>query len=304
VPRAVLNATRTPRWNISVPDLTGRAALVTGSTRGIGLECVRRLGAAGAEVIMVAREEVRATRLAHRLRSLVSNGAFRVEYADLADLASIRELASRLIDQNRPISVLINNAGVRTHERRTSADGFELQFAVNHLAPFALTGLLLPLLRRAHQPRVVALGSLAARARLSLDDLQKERPGLAYAQSKLAQLIFIRELDRRSRAYGWQVEALAAHPGIGAPGMMPEQFQRLSRLIGFSQSPAEGALPVLLAATDPYVGSGEYYGPRNLLGMTGPPGLIQMPAGAADRAIGHELWDRSEELTGVVWPRH
>lgn len=302
--QTVATAPALPRWDVVMPDLTGRLAVVTGSTGGIGLEAVSRLGAAGAEVVMVARDEARATRLAHRLRQAIPHGAFRIEYADLADLNSVHALANRLLDQNRPLSMLINNAGIMLNrQHRESVDGFELQFAVNHLAPFALTGLLLPLLRLAARPRVIALGSLTAnRARIDFASLHRPRGG-AYPQSKLAQLLFTAELDRRSRAQRWGVEALAAHPGYAATGIVAGGIGRMSQSLGIAQSAAEGALPVLVAATDPYARGGSYYGPQHRLGLTGPPGLVRMPRVVPDRAIAHDLWVRSEELTGVHWPR-
>jgi NAD(P)-dependent dehydrogenase (short-subunit alcohol dehydrogenase family) len=306
VSQALLAPSPRVRWDVTIPDLTGRVVLLTGATNGIGLTSACRLGAAGAEVVMVACDKPRATRVVHRLRKVVPHGAFRVEYADLADLASVRSLADRLLHQNRPLSLVINAAGVVTNgQRRLSNDGFELQLAVNHLAPFALTGLLMPLLRLAHGPRVVALGSLgASRARIDLCDLQRvQQPSAAYGQSKLAQLMFTHELDRRSRIHGWGVSAVAAHPGYAATRSLPSQVGKLGRMVGLTQNTAEGALPVLLAATDPYVRSGEYYGPQHRLGLSGPPGPVTMPAQVHDSAVTQQLWDRSQELTGVTWPR-
>jgi NAD(P)-dependent dehydrogenase (short-subunit alcohol dehydrogenase family) len=306
VPRVVLTHTPTVRWEVPTPDLTGCVVLITGATVGLGLASVRGLGAAGAEVVMVARRTPRAIRAAYALRRVVPDGAFRVEYADLADLESVRELAGRLLHQNRPLSRLINNADVATTgERRLSRDGFELQFAVNHLAPFALTGLLLPLLQLAEHPRVVSVSSLAAvRARIDFCDLQRvHHHGGAYAQSKLAQLMFTRELDRRSRSHQWGISAVAAHPGSATAATATARGGRLGKAVGSAQSAAEGALPVLLAATDPFVQSGDYYAPQRRRGLSGPPGPTPMPHQVSDAAATRLLWERSEELTGVVWPR-
>lgn len=305
MPHVALTPDPALRWDVAIPDLTGSVVLVTGATTGIGLASVRRLGAAGAEVVMVARDSPRAARAAYGLRRVVPDGAFRVEYADLADLRSVQGLAKRLRHQNRPLSLLINNASVvSTGDRRLSRDGFELQFAVNHLAPFMLTGLLLPLLRLAEHPRVVAVGSLtAARARIDFDDLQRvHQHGGAYAQSKLAQLMFTRELARRSRVHDWGVDAVAAHPGYAPTGPAPGQVDRLSRAVGLTQNAAEGALPVLLAATDPFVHNGEYYGPQHRLGLSGPPGLATMPHQVCDTVVVQKLWRLSEKLTGFGWP--
>ncbi|HXL62913.1 MAG TPA: SDR family oxidoreductase, partial [Mycobacterium sp.] len=224
----------------------------------------------------------------------------------------------------RPIDILINNAGVMTPpERDTTADGFELQFGANHLGHFALTGHVLPLLRAAAAPRLVSLSSLAARTgRMHFDDLQFEKsynPMQAYGQSKLANLMFAREFDRRSREAGWGVTSTAAHPGltktnlqISGPSHGRAKPSRMERFYKFSwrfmpfmwQEVDEGILPALYAATSPEAKGGTFYGPRGLYEAAGG-GVIEAKVGAhaKNEADAHRLWEVSEQLTEVSYPK-
>jgi NAD(P)-dependent dehydrogenase (short-subunit alcohol dehydrogenase family) len=239
----------------------------------------------------------------------------------LASLASVAALGEELNAEGRPIDILINNAAVIAHRKRvTTVDGFELQFATNHLGHFALTGHLLPLLRAASSPRVVTVSAMAARnGRIRFDDLHFERgysPMRAYSQSKLANLIFARELNRRSREAGWGVLSNAAHPGMSKPDpqfigqgqtkpSMNERFMQLSqRLMAFMwQEIDEGIKPALYAATSRHAVGGAFYGPHGLLEAAG--GGVQeakIPT-HANEADAHRLWEISEQLTGVRYPK-
>ena len=291
-----------------IPDQTGRLAVVTGSTGGLGLETARALAGAGAEVVVAARDPAKG---AAAVRAL--GGRTRFERLDLADLASVADFAARLEAQARPLDLLVNNAGVMAPpDRVTTGDGFELQLGVNHLGHFALTARLLPLLRRAPAPRVVLVASLAARmVALDFDDLQSERrysAWRAYGRSKLANLMFARELERRSEADGWGVRSYAAHPGWSRtdlmtprPGMKGNWMFAPSKLVEglFSQSAAQGALSTLYAATAPQAKPGGYYGPQGAAEMKGPPGPATTPPAARSDADAARLWAESERLTGV-----
>ena len=293
-----------------IPDQTGRLAVVTGATGGLGLETARALVGAGAEVVVAARDGAKGEAAVRALGART-----RFERLDLADLASVADFAARLEAQGRPLDLLVNNAGVMAPpDRVVTKDGFELQFGVNHLGPFALTGRLLALLRRAAAPRVVSVASLAARVgALDFADLQSERrysAWRAYGRSKLADLLFARELERRSEAGGWGVRSLAAHPGWSRtdlmtprPGMKGNWMFAPSKLVEglFSQSAAEGALPTLFAATAPDAAPGGYYGPQGAAEMKGPPGPAAAPAAAKSDADAARLWAESERLTGVSY---
>src|SRR5882757_6885055 len=274
---------------VTVPDLSGRLAVVTGSNSGLGLGLTTRLSAAGADVIMAIRNRSKGEAAIEQIRATVPDAKLTIKQLDLSSLASVRALGEELNAEGRPIDILINNAGImQPPERETTADGFELQFGGNHLGHFALTGHLLPLLRAASNPRVTSLSSLAARmGGINFDDLQWERhykPTAAYSQSKSANLMFALELDRRSREAGWGIVSNAAHPGFtktnlqtsgpshGRQSPTPlDRFYRLTRqLTPFMwQEVDEGILPALYAAVSPQAERGAFYGPRGFFEMAG-----------------------------------
>lgn len=301
-----------------VPDQTGRLIVITGANSGTGFEAARVLAAKGAEVVVAARNATKAEAAIARIRRETPAANVRFEDLDLSRQTSVRAAAGRLTAQGRPIDVLINNAGVMAlPARQVSEDGFELQLATNYLGHFALTGLLLPLLQ-AGNARTVQLSSIAHRqGRIHLDDLQVEdyRPWKAYAQSKLAMLMFALELDRRSQANGWGITSVAAHPGYARTALIangPLTGRPVSRL-GMSliyrplieplvsHSAAAGALPILMAATSPDVKPGGYYGATRLNELRGPAGPVGMRPWARDEAVAARLWEESERLTGVRW---
>jgi NAD(P)-dependent dehydrogenase (short-subunit alcohol dehydrogenase family) len=231
------------------------------------------------------------------------------EALDLADLASVRALAAHLKATLPRLDGLINNAGLMEPPTRgTSADGFEMQFAVNYLGHFVLTAELLPLLHKADSPRVVTLSSIAARARgaaINFADLQFEQDydsALAYRQSKLACLMFALELQRRSDVAGWRVTSIASHPGVSRTNLLPSQGRSLPPIPFLIQTAAQGAVPTLYAATAPDAQGGSYYGPTGLMEVRGPLGLANIPAAASDRQAAARLWSISEELSSTRYP--
>lgn len=288
-------------------DLAGRTVLITGSTSGIGRATAVALARRGARIIVAARSLTKAREVAETLpRAAGDGGDHLVRELDLADLASVAAFAEATTET---IDLLVNNAGVSSPTLQRTADGHELQFGTNHLGHFALTAALLPRITG----RVVSVASQAERmSRLDLAGLAPERldwrdrpydGSRAYADSKLANLLFTLELDRRLRAAGSPVRALAAHPGLvvtaiydRSDGRRPGVWDRLLPILG--QSPEAGALPVLMAATADLPG-GTFTGPRHLLHMRGGAQVIGRSSRARDTALAQALWAASEELTGV-----
>ena len=303
-------------WKIEdAPRLDGRLAVVTGASGGLGYETALGLARRGAAVVLAARNAVKAETALQRLRAAVPGADLRVALLDLADLASVRRFAQSQLAGPKAVDILVNNAGVMAYPtRRVTRDGFEEQFGTNYLGHFALTGLLLPALARAAGGgRVVSLASLAhVQGRIALDDLQGEArydAWTAYRQSKLAMLVFARDLQRRADAAGWALRSVAAHPGWavtdiisngpaeGRGGLRPALMNVAFRLLG--QSAADGALPVLYAATVARAEPGGYYGPTGRGERTGPVGPARVMPQARDAATAAALWEASERLTGV-----
>lgn len=299
------------RWTAAdIPPQTGKTALVTGSA-GLGFETARELARAGAQVIVASRNPETGAEAISRIKAEIPSAVLRFEAVDLGSLASVSALAARLRGQTDVLDLLVNNAGVMTPPRRMeTADGFELQFGTNHLAHFALTGLLLPLLVNAEQARVVTLSSIAARGgKIDFADLQQTdyRPMPAYSQSKLACLMFGLELQRRSLAEGWGLTSIPVHPGISRTGLLyntpggASGVRRMMRaMLWFLFQPVpQGALPSLFAATAPQARGGVYYGPDGRAELSGFPAEARLPAPALDEAACRRLWEISEALTGV-----
>jgi len=294
-------------WSESdIPDQSGRTAIVTGANSGIGYETARSLAAKGARVVLACRSEPKGREAERRMRSAVPSADVRFEPLDLGSLASVRAFAESFRASSERLDLLCNNAGVMMPPRGRTADGFETQLGTNHLGHFALTGLLLEPLRRTPRARVVSVSSLTHLAgRIDFDDLQAERsysPTRAYAQSKLANLLFARELQRRFEAARIDALSAAAHPGSTRTDL--QQHSRLMWAIVqvFSHEPPKGALPTLYAATAPDVRGGEYFGPSGLAGCLGPPGRARSSPRSRDAAAARRLWEASEKLTGVAYP--
>ncbi len=304
-----------PPWTLAdVPDLTGKRALVTGVTSGIGEKTVIELARHGAEVLLGARNPAKLEASIKTITDAVPGAVLHPLAIDVSDLSSIRRAAGEV---DRPLDLLVNNAGVMATPYQRTADGLELQMATNHFGPFALTGLLLPQLIASGDGRVVAVGSQASRVarRAPIGDPKDESVRYhrwrAYAESKLADLMFVFELDRRARAQGIPVKGLAAHPGYsatglmgagpgaGSPGQRPLVATVLQSVFSSVGQPAEiGALPTLMAATADLPGS-TYVGPSGPLQMSGFPRIVSPRRLAHDREAQTRLWEISEEATGV-----
>ncbi|TDK23768.1 SDR family NAD(P)-dependent oxidoreductase [Luteimonas aestuarii] len=304
-----------PDWSLAdMPSQADRIFVVTGGTSGMGFEDAKALSAAGARVIIAARNPERGAEAIASIRADDPDAQVQFEAVDLGDLASVRALAARLQAALPRIDGLINNAAIMAPpERGTSPDGLESQFAINYAGHFALTAELLPLLRKSDAPRVVTLSSVAAgRGRIDFEDLQSERaydPYAAYAQSKLACLMFAMELQRRSDANGWGIRSVAAHPGIAVtelvargPGLDSPQGQQWAANRDNFQTAAQGAIPTLFAATAPDAVGGAYYGPTGPQEISGPLGLATVPAAAQYPAASARLWSLTEQLTGSRFP--
>jgi NAD(P)-dependent dehydrogenase (short-subunit alcohol dehydrogenase family) len=307
-----------PGWNAAdIPDQTGRTVVVTGANSGLGIRSAEALAAKGALVVLACRRPERASAAQEHVAAVAAGPAPELVTLDLASLGSIREAAAVVTERWPAIDLLLNNAGIMAVPRGATADGFELQLGTNHLGHFALTGLLLPALLRAAAARVVTVSSNAHKlGRVDVDDLFFERARYArwraYGQSKLANLLFSGELQRRAAAAGTGLLSVAAHPGyaatnltegpaIGAAALRP--VLRLGDRVA-GQPDHMGALPQLYAATMPDVRPDDYWGPDGVREMRGHPTRVGRTRRAQDTETARRLWERSEELTGVTyaWP--
>ena len=299
------------KWTVgSMRDQSGRSAVVTG-TGGLGFEVALALARAGADVPIAGRDPHKGAEAVARIRSGASEARIRFERLDLASLASVARFAGRLRGEREHLDLLVNNAGVMVPPVRTeTSDGFELQFGTNHLGHFALTGQLLPLLRASDGARVVSVSSIAARSGATdFDDWNaraRYTPMPVYSRSKIACLMFALELERRSAAAGWGVAGIAAHPGVSRTELLHNGpgrgsfHSRVRSLLPFLFQPAaQGALPILFAATAPDAHGGGYYGPDRLGETRGHPAKARVPVQALDNAAATRLWELSEHLTGV-----
>lgn len=289
-----------------IPDQTGRTAVITGANTGIGFETAKALAAKGAHVVLGVRNTDKGGQAAAQIAGDVA-----VQELDLTSLDSIRSAADALKSRYERIDLLINNAGVMTTPKGTTADGFELQFGTNHLGHFALTGRLLEAMLDVPGSRIVTVSSNGHKmgGAIHWDDLQWERSYSrmgAYTQSKLANLLFTYELQRRLAPRGKTV-AVAAHPGTSTtelarnlPKSVQGAFQTVAPL--FAQSPAGGALPTLRAATDPGALGGQYYGPDGIAAQKGSPVVVASSPQSYDLELQRRLWTVSEELTSVAYP--
>jgi NAD(P)-dependent dehydrogenase (short-subunit alcohol dehydrogenase family) len=293
------------RWTSNdIPDQSGRVAIVTGANTGIGFETARALVEKGASVTLACRNRKKGEQALERLRQVDPKASTMLDELDLSDLDDVKAFSARFIESHQRLDLLILNAGVMIPPESKTAQGFELQFGVNHLGHFALAGGLLPLMQATRDSRVVVVSSVAAlNGAIDFDDLSFEKrgyaPSAAYSQSKLANQLFARELQRRLRSAGSHVVVTAAHPGYTATDLQRSSaFWKFMNPI-LAMEPPQGALPTLRAATDPEAAGGEYFGPDGLLQIRGYPKQIKMAKKALDDDVAERLWDVSEELTGV-----
>lgn len=292
-------------WTIAdIPDQSSRRVIVTGANTGIGFETARALAHKGAHVVLACRNLDKGRAATNRIVAERPEASVSLQHLDLADLRSVEAFAARYGEQHDGLDLLILNAGVMVPPATRTAQGFELQFGVNHLGHFALTGMLLPLLQATEGARVVVVSSTAAlRGIMHFDDLNYEKrrysAWFAYGQSKLANQLFALELQRRLRAAGSAVLVTAAHPGWTATDL-----QRTSGLVRFlgrflAMRPPQGALPTLRAAVDPAASGGDYFGPDGFFQMRGYPTRIRMVRRARNVGDAARLWEISEGMTGV-----
>ena len=300
------------RWTTDrMADQSGRTFIVTGANSGLGFETARKLAAHGARVILTTRTEPKGADAVGRIRAAHPGVTIEYRVLDLADLTSVRRFTDAILDAGFTIDVLVNNAGVMMPPRRLSPQGFESQFATNHLGHFALSGLLFETVARGRGPRIVTVSStMHKRGSIHFDDLTGERdysPTGYYCQSKFANVLFGLELDRRLRAIGSPVRSVLAHPGYSAtnlqtsgPTGMARQVMRFGNRV-LAQSAEMGALNQLYAAVDPGAESGKFYGPNGFGENRGYPTEVQPIASARNEETARRLWTLSEELTGVTW---
>jgi NAD(P)-dependent dehydrogenase (short-subunit alcohol dehydrogenase family) len=300
------------KWNSEqVPDQRGRTAIVTGANSGLGLAAARELARHGASVVMACRDLAKGARAKQELEAQVPDARVELAGLDLADLSSVASFAEgfRARSDGAGLDLLINNAGVMAPPRRETKDGFELQFGTNHLGHFALTARLIGAMEGRPDARVVTVSSNGHKlGRINFDNLQGDRHYFrwnAYNQSKLANLLFALELERRLRGAGSTVKSIGAHPGYAATNLQTAAAPALDRLIMkftdavMSQSADAGALPILFAATQPDLEGGSYVGPDGPGEFRGHPHLSTPTRSAQDEEAAARLWEVSEELTGV-----
>jgi NAD(P)-dependent dehydrogenase (short-subunit alcohol dehydrogenase family) len=292
-----------------IPDQTGRTAVVTGASSGLGVVTARELARKGARVVLAVRTPGKGEAVAAEIRGQIPGALVEVRKLDLASLASVRAFAAELLALAPTLDLLVNNAGIMQTPPQKTADGYELQLGTNHLGHFALTGLLLDALGTGDAPRVVTVSSLEHKpGHIHFDDLQLERgyaPRKAYQQSKMANAVFGLELDRRLRAAGSPIISVLAHPGYSATNLQstgPTGAALLLMKVGnalVAQKAERGALPQLYAATAPGVQGGQFFGPGGLWELRGDVTTVQAVPEAHDPEIARRLWAVSEELTGV-----
>lgn len=303
------------RWSEgNIPDLTGRVIVVTGANSGIGYEAARAFAQHGAHVVLACRNRTKADAAVASIADVTANPSLEILDVDLGDLDSVAAAAKQFLADHDRLDVLVNNAGLMALPRQTTAQGYEMQFGVNHLAHFALTGHLLDRLLGTQASRVVAVSSTGHRpGKIHFDDLQGEKhygPWSAYFQSKLSNLLFTYELQRKLEGHGASTIAVAAHPGgtntnLGhgqSSGFVTWLMDAARPVLSFVMQPAAmGALPTMRAAVDPEVVGGEYYGPDGFMEQRGYPKRVSSTARSHDAEVARRLWTVSESLTGVSY---
>lgn len=293
------NVTWTPD---QIPELTGKTVLVTGANSGLGLESTKLLAARGAEVIMACRNAAKGQQAVEKIKAEIPDARLVLMTLDLADQQSIREFAETFRQRYASLDILLNNAGLMAPPLSHTKDGFEMQFGTNHLGHFALTGLLLDVLEKAEAPRVVTVSSIAhTMGNIYFDNLDGKRGYFRwtyYGQSKLANLMFARELHRRLRQQGSKIQSIAVHPGYSDTNLQTGTgFALFNRF--FAQPQHMGCYPSVYAATSGEAKSGEYYGPNGFMELAGYPAPAKTRRLARNQSVAGKLWQVSEELTGI-----
>lgn len=296
----------TPFTATDVPDQSGKTIFITGANTGLGFEAAKTLAGKGARVLIGCRSKAKAEQARESILGQHRDADVAVVELDLGDLASVRKAAA-MVAKEPQLDVLINNAGIMIPPYELTADGFESQFGVNHLGPFALTGLLLDKLRGTPDARIVSTASIAhKRGKIHFDDINAENgynPIARYAQSKIANLYFAYELQRRLQAAKDKTLSVAAHPGIADTELsryIPRALMMFAPIFRpLFNTPAEGAWPTLCAATMTGVRGGEYYGPSKRNGTAGPAVKVESNRRSHDKEVAKRLWDLSIEMTGV-----
>jgi NAD(P)-dependent dehydrogenase (short-subunit alcohol dehydrogenase family) len=302
------------KWTTAqIPALSGKTALITGANSGIGYQAALELARHGAHVFLGCRSAEKGQAALARLLSEAPGASAELVLLDVSSIADVRRFATQFLTRTTPLDLLINNAGVMAlNPRQVTPEGFERQFATNHLGHFALTGLLLPAIMAAPAPRVITVASLAHKTgKIHFDDLQMQNnysPWGAYNQSKLANILFAKELARR--AAGSNLISLPVHPGVSQTSIVDngpagKDFKTnvLFKYFKFlTQDDAAGALPTLYAATSPDAHTGDYIGPDGLGEFKGSPKVVKPASNALKTDVGERLWNVSEDLTGVIYP--
>ncbi len=297
-------------WMVDdIPDQAGRTILVTGANSGLGLRSAEALASRGARVLMGCRNQEKAAVALETVKNAAADAAPEVMPLDLADLDDVRTCAKQLTDKLDQLDVLMDNAGVMAIPHQRTKQGFEMQFGTSHLGHFALTGLLLPILRRADAPRVVSVSSIVHRAaRIRFNDWEEKGYSrwFPYIQSKLANLLFTSELQRRATAADADLLAVAAHPGYAATSLssgLPTVYRLGAKVSDrlFAQPDRMGALPQLYAATMPDVDPDDYWGPDGFMERRGWPKRVGRSRAASDGDAARRLWEASEKLTGITY---
>jgi len=305
-----------PWTTADIPPQTGKVALVTGATGGLGYEIALELSRAGATVIVAGRNEEKGKDALEKILAACPEAKLQFGKVNLGSLASVKEFAANISGNYKCLDILINNAGVMTPQKKTlTEDGFEIQFGTNYLSHFALTAHLLPLLQKSSAPRVITVGALAHRqGKINFDDLQSEKCSYGwnvYSQSKLANHLFAFELQKKSDARNWGITSIIGHPGIcktdlmangpGEVGVTGWIATRIVRPLMFGTAQG-GALPILYAATSPEAKGGDHYGPNGFYEIKGAVAPAYSAPTSMDPNVATKLWDVAVNLTGVTWP--
>ncbi|MDX1348813.1 MAG: oxidoreductase [Putridiphycobacter sp.] len=291
----------------AIPSQNGRVAIITGANTGLGFETALAFAQKNIEVVMACRNESKATQAMARIEKKVPTAKLSFIPLDLMDLSSVRAFATTFLKDFDRLDLLINNAGIMIPPFQKTKDGFESQFGVNYLGHFLLTGLLMDVLNNTANARIVTLSSKAhENGVINFDDLNSEKSYskfTAYGQSKLADLLFTQELNRRLMAAGKQTLSVAAHPGVSTTDLgrhIPKipYYLLMPIFVFFTHKPAKGALPTLMAALDDDVQGGDYFGPVGYREMKGPPAKVKAKPNAYDKEVAKKLWQVSEEMVG------